>query len=440
MIMQNELAAIIGKEWVREGEASAEYAVDGVLPKVVVWPGTVEEVAAILRQAYKAGWSVVPAGYGMGLSLGNVPESIDLVLSTTRLSKILDYEPADLTASVQAGCSLDRFNRTVGEHGQWLPLDPLRPDRATLGAVAAVNDFGPLRLGFGLPRDYVIGLEVVQADGRRIKTGGRVVKNVAGYDLNKLFVGSHGTLGIMTQLNLKVRPRPETEATCLIASGHTPVLDDFVKTLAVSELSPAAVESLWNKTAHRLSVPCPPVCSVMLVRFMDAEPAVRYQVRRLREIAQLHELESEELPDTLAEPLWRSIRDLSTGADANLVVRINTLPVDTEFWLLHLLWALTDQTQVLDLLTHHRSGVVRGLAWCDVTEARCKELAARLGQLRNYCRENGGSLVIQRAPVELKKYIDVWGEVGPTAEIMRALKQQFDPRRILNPGRFVAGI
>lgn len=440
MMMPNELAAIVGKEWVREGDASPEYVVDGVRPQLMVWPGTVEEVAAVLRRAHEAGWAVVPAGYGTGLFLGNPPERVDLVISTTRLNQILDYEPADLTASVQAGCSLDQFNQTIGQHGQWLPLDPPQPDRATLGAIAAVADYGPLRLGFGVPRDYVIGLQVVQADGRQLKTGGRVVKNVAGYDLNKLFVGSFGTLGIMTQLNLKVRPRPDTEATCLMAHGDAPVLDDVVRALAVSELAPAAVEMLSRPVTERLSLPCPPACAALLVRFIDSEPAVRHQVRRLREIAHWHDVPSEELTEEMAERLWCSIRDIAADPDINLSLRISGLPAEIQFWLTNLAGVFSDGRYTMETLSHHRSGVARAVVRFDPTETLDEELADKLRQLRRSCQERNAALIIERAPVALKKRLDVWGEVGATAELMRALKRQFDPNRTLNPGRFVAGI
>lgn len=440
MMKPTELAAIVGEEWVREADASPEYVVDGLRPQWIVWPGTVEEVAAVLRRASEAGWAVVPAGYGTGLFLGNPPERVDLVIVTTRLNHILDYEPADLTASVQAGCTLAQFNQTAGQHGQWLPLDPPQPHRATLGAIAAVADYGPLRLGFGLPRDYVIGLHVVQADGRQLKTGGRVVKNVAGYDLNKLFVGSLGTLGIITQLNLKVRPRPDTEATCLLTYNDVLTLDEVVKTLAASELAPAAVELLSPQSAEWLSLPCSSACTALLVRFLDSEPAVHYQVQRLSQIAHRHQVPCQELPEKLAQPLWDSLRDLAADADIALSLRINGLPAESSFWLTKLAQLFADDRYRMRLISHYRSGVVRALIQSDLTESLGEELADKLGQLRRSCQERKAYVVIERAPSALKKRMDVWGEVGPTAKLMRALKQQFDPNRLLNPGRFVAGI
>jgi glycolate oxidase FAD binding subunit len=439
--MYNELAAIVGKEWVHEGAAVGEYAVDGLLPRMIVRPGSVEELAEILRRAHEAGWIVVPAGNGTGLSLGNPLERMDLVISTLRLHQVLDYEPADLTASVQAGCTLEKFNQGVGEHNQWLPLDPPEPHWATLGAVVAVGDVGPMRVGFGLARDYVIGLQVVQADGTQIKTGGRVVKNVAGYDLNKLFVGSLGTLGIITQLNFKLRPRPETEATCAVLSNDDATLSDFVRLVTASELSPAAMLYLSFRTALRLSLPCSDMRPALLVRFMDSEPAVRYQVDRLKEMVRMCDLnvDVEQLPEQVAEPFRRSIRDFVADPQSNLVIRINALPSEVNGALTSLAW-VQDLPGERYLLADQRSGVARMQTWVEPTGAACEKVAERLRGLRREFQRMNGSLVIERAPVELKRRMDVWGEVGPTARIMRALKQQFDPRRILNPGRFVAGI
>lgn len=432
--MYNELTAIVGKEWVRDGEAITDYVVDGVVPKTVVLPGTVEEFADILRRANEARWAVAPAGYGAGLALGNPPERLDLVIATTRLNRVLDYEPADLTASVEAGCSLEALNHIVGEHRQWLPLDPPLPERATLGAVAAVEDFGPLRHGYGLPRDYVIGLQVVQADGTVIKAGGRVVKNVAGYDLNKLFVGSLGTLGIITQLNLKLRPLPETEATGALLSSNIEALHTIASALYASELQPAAVSLLSPRAVKRCGCDASPGHFGLFVRFMGSEATVNYQITRLREIAGREQVELKRLSNSA---IWRFIADFPKHFNPDLILRASVLPSEVVGTLKELEYGLNEFSSEPCLVAHHGCGVILGYARLEMAGHSFDRLVNSIRTWRKSCRQRGGQLILERVPGEVKREVDVWGDVGMTVKMMRSLKEKFDPRRILNPGRFV---
>jgi glycolate oxidase FAD binding subunit len=431
--MYNELVAIVGKEWVREAEAVADYGIDGMMPKAVVLPDSVEELADILRRAHEARWAVVPAGYGTGLGLGHPPDRFDLVIATTRLNRILDYEPADLTASVEAGCSLEVFNRTVGEQGQWLPLNPPVPEHATLGAVAAAEDFGSLRHGYGLPRDYVIGLQVIQADGTVITTGGRVVKNVAGYDLNKLFVGSLGTLGIVTRLNVKLRPRPETEATGVLLSSRLEALHTAAFALHASQLHPAAVSLLSPSAMKRCGCDFGAGRYGLLVRFMASASVVNSQIDRLREIAARNQGEIGRLNES---SVWRALADLPKHVEPDVILRASVLPSEVVAIFKELENGLKEFTDESCLVAQHGCGVILGHMRLNAAQP-LHRLVDALRRWRTSCRQQ---LVLERAPVELKRAVDVWGDVGPTLSIMRALKEKFDPRRILNPGRFVGGI
>jgi glycolate oxidase FAD binding subunit len=246
----HELATIVGEDNVIPGDGS-EVALDGRKPAVIVRPATSEEVAAIVAWARTTDHALIVSGQGTRLAMGNPPERCDVLLSLARMNRILDYEPPDLTARVEAGCTLMTFNRTAQSHRQWLPLDPPGSDQATLGGIVATDDFGPLRYAYGRPRDYVIGIEVVEGTGRLIKSGGRVVKNVTGYDLNKLFVGSYGTLGVIVRINLKLRPRPDGDATVLVSKASTDALSACARALLSSELMPVAVV-LVNSGAGRM--------------------------------------------------------------------------------------------------------------------------------------------------------------------------------------------
>jgi FAD/FMN-containing dehydrogenase len=227
---------------------------------ITVSPGSAEEISEILKLASSEHWTVVPVG-GMGW----IKSTANLNVSTHRLNQIIEHEPADLIAVAQAGVTLTHFNVTLAENGQWLPLDPPDDGRATLGGVVATGIGGPQQFGYGRPRGSVIGMKVVLADGSIIKVGGRVVKNVAGYDLCKLFTGSYGTLGIITELNFKLRPRPEREAT--VMSTDEP--DRAMRAILNARLFPVAMETF---SEH------------LLVRFAGNEKGVAFQIEEARKL------------------------------------------------------------------------------------------------------------------------------------------------------------
>ncbi len=211
------------------GEANVSLVSDVSLsPRLLtVAPGSIEEACEVMKLASREGWSVVPAGASTWLNAGNPIERVNVVISTARLNQFLDHEPADLVASAQAGVTLEDFNQTLTRGGQWLPLDPPDDGRATLGGVVATGLAGAQKCGYGMPRNFVIGMRVVLADGKFVKAGGRVVKNVAGYDLCKFFTGSYGTLGLIAELTFKLRPRPENDLDSACAGVQLDVSYDW---------------------------------------------------------------------------------------------------------------------------------------------------------------------------------------------------------------------
>src|SRR5258707_2938322 len=198
--------ALVGNEYLRA--ASAADVVAGVQPKLVVDRGTEGELAEILRLSSEAGLAVIPRGGGTKLGWGNPPARADLILSTARLTEIIEHAWADLTVSVEAGCTIQRLQETLAQHGQRLALDPLWPEKATVGGVLSTNDSGALRLRFGALRDLIIGATIALADGTLASSGGKVVKNVAGYDLPKLVTGALGTLGVIVRAVFRLLPLP----------------------------------------------------------------------------------------------------------------------------------------------------------------------------------------------------------------------------------------
>jgi FAD/FMN-containing dehydrogenase len=240
-----------------------------------VFPTSTDEISAILSEAASRRWTV--AVTGSGTSFAHKPAT-DLIVNTTRLYKIIEHEPADLIAIAQAGVKLTTFNETLARNGQWLPLDPPNDGRATLGGIVATGIAGPQQFGYGRPRGSVIGMTVVLAGGTVIKAGGRVVKNVAGYDLCKLFTGSYGTLGIITELIFKLRPRPAREAT-VVATGSINDLLTAGRTIVEARLFPVAVELLSAAVGSGIGI-ASEGAEVLLIRFAGNEKAVEYQIEQ----------------------------------------------------------------------------------------------------------------------------------------------------------------
>jgi FAD/FMN-containing dehydrogenase len=279
---RSSLAEIVGEDHVSSFDQS-----------VLVSPGSIEELSEIVKLASLQGLSVMPVG-GMTWLRGNA----DVLVSTARLNKIVEHEPADLIAIAQAGVKLSEFNARLSENGQWLPLDPPDDGRATLGGVVATGLGGAQQFGYGRPRGSVIGMKVVLADGSVIKMGGRVVKNVAGYDLSKLFTGSYGSLGLIAELNFKLRPRPVREATVAI-DGPVSELLKIAGAIVAARLFPVAVEIVSPAFAALLDITADG--PVLLVRFAGNEVGVKYQIEQTRALMNGGEVIADD------NGLWRSV-------------------------------------------------------------------------------------------------------------------------------------
>jgi glycolate oxidase subunit GlcD len=281
---------------------------------LTVFPTSTEQISEILKLAFREHWRVLPTGGATWLD-PQTNSSAHVIVNTGLLDQIVEHEPADLIAIAQAGVKLRDFNAKLEENGQWLPLDPPDDGQATIGGVVATGLGGPQQLGYGRPRGTVIGMRVVLADGTVINPGGRVVKNVAGYDLCKLFTGSFGTLGIITQVNFKLRPRPEREAT-IITRGQLPDLTSNARTILDARLFPVAAEIVSPAFAERLGIAARQTSPVLLIRFAGNEKGVSYQVEHA--LGKLQNAES--MSDDCK--LWR---DLATVTLDESIWRIGAL-------------------------------------------------------------------------------------------------------------------
>lgn len=417
------IESVLGSDNVTQ---SRRPGLDGIAPAIVALPGSAQEVAECLRISASLRATVIPAGSMSWLDCGNQVRGVDMVLSLARMTRVVDYSPPDLTVTVQAGLLLSELKAVTVREGQWLPLDPPGFSAASVGAVAACNSSGPLRLGFGTPRDYVIGLKLAHADGKESKCGGRVVKNVAGYDMNKLYVGSYGTLAVITELTFKLRPLPDGHATLVVTTNNQASLADFAGRVIASELQPASV-FLTKRLAVDLNGSSAET-DRLLIRFIDNDAAVRHQLDWIKHEAG-DEFDLTELIDDDSESLWQRVADIDqSGTNA---VRIS-VPVSTVGAKVGRL-AIPGCAASIDF----GLGIIRVAFDEDEDE---KKTVETIRQMRSQAAESGGTLFVERASSGVKEQVDAWGNCYSVGNLMRSVKAKFDPESVLNPGRFVAGI
>jgi glycolate oxidase FAD binding subunit len=382
-----------------------------------VSPRTAADVSDVLTRAFHDTHVVSTIGAGTKSGWGSMVGSPDVILSTSNLTRVVAHRHGDLTATVEAGATLDDVNRALALHGQWLPLDPPWTDRATIGGIVATNDSGPRRHRYGAPRDLIIGIEIVRADGVAAKAGGIVVKNVAGYDIARLMTGSFGTLGVIVNATFKLFPLASVSRTVVIDLSGSAA--NVLSALVHSQLTPTALE-----------VQAPPLR--VIVRFEAIEVAANQQAAAAAALAADAGARASVLRDDEERALWSEHGQRpwnGTGA----VVKVTMLPTEvapTIAWLLQTLrgvdYAVVGRAGVGVLLA--RIGGTADSQARVVTELRARHPAGR------------GSVTIVRGSDHLCRLVDPWGPLGDGFALMRSIKKQFDPRGILNPGRGPGGL
>ncbi len=386
--------------------------IDGLIPLAEHSPATVAELSSIVKAARAAGHAVYPVGGRTMTGFGLPPTKPGVAVDLTRLNQVIDYPARDMTVTVQAGIRLAELQAVLATENQELPVDVPMPDRATLGGSIAVNAGGPRRFGCGTLRDYVIGITLMNDEGEAFKAGGRVVKNVAGYDIMKLATGSLGTLGVITQVTLKVKP----------TAGASEWL-----ALPCPEADVPTVLGILNRTRTRPSAVVLTVVGPdreITVGYEDNPPAVAWQVTQLRE----------ELPDGL-----RSRLGVLPPHEAE---RRRTAQRDFPLWDTH---PVTFKANVLPALSWEfikrvgGLGPVQALVGNGIVFGHLPDAAA-VPRLQAAAGECGGNVVLLRCPAEAKTPANVWGKPTGDLGLMRAVKKAFDPQNIFNPGRFVGGI
>jgi len=415
--LRQKFVDILGTDHLRP--ATPADSVSGVLPQLILEPATESHLAAALRLASESKLAVIPRGGGTKLGWGNPPSRGDLILSTARLNKILEHAWADLTVTVEAGCTIQTLQETLAQRSQRLALDPLWPEKATIGGILSANDSGALRLRFGALRDLIIGATIALPDGTLASSGGKVVKNVAGYDLPKLVTGALGTLGLITRAVFRLHPLPRNARSFSISTANAEDTQRLILSIQDSKLAHVALQSHF----------CAEALSSIDVLFEGTEAGLAAQATQLRSLCNSAQI-SEALPT-----VWSARQDFwsfSNPAETT-IAKVSILPTNLAHTI-ELFRRAADSTHVPWKSLMYATG----LGWLRL-EGRAGNLHRALITLRADLEKMGGSLALLHRPTTLPPF-DAWGAPGDSLPLMKAVKHQLDPRSTLNPGRFLGGI
>jgi glycolate oxidase FAD binding subunit len=392
---------------------------------VVVYPRGQAELAAVVVCAHQQKWRLLICGHRTKLSWGQPATDIDVVVSTQWLNRVVDHAAGDLTVTVEAGVPLAALQTILATENQFLALDPAYADHATIGGIIATQDAGPLRHRYGGVRDMVLGITFVRADGELARAGGRVVKNVAGYDLMKLFTGSFGTLGVMTQMTLRLYPLPEMGQT-VIFCGDEADIRQLTQGLLDSTLTPTAVEVITGQ----LLAPYDLKGELGLaVRFQGIAESVTAQCAQIAQIASLTPLI---LNSAQEVDFWQYLQ-AQLWSKSVVICKVGVLPSESA----SVLQQMGGEAQKQDVKLRGQFHAGSGLGMIHL-EGDVQPMLVEA--LRSHCQQFQGFLTVLEAPSALKEQIEIWGYTGNALASMRKIKEQFDPQTLLNPGRFIKGL
>jgi glycolate oxidase FAD binding subunit len=412
-----DLRSIVGPEHIHS--ATPEDAVDEVTPQMVVEPANEQEVAGVLTVASRADLHVIPRGAGTKMNWGNPARGGEVILSIRRMNRVVEHAFGDMTATVQSGCSFKLLQDTLSAHGQRVALDPLWPDKATVGGILATNDSGPLRVRFGSLRDLIIGVTLVLPDGTIAKSGGKVVKNVAGYDLPKLATGSLGTLGIITQAIFRLHPIPRESRTLTFSAPEMKTVTALMLAIQASKLVPTGLQLRMGQSS---------LCELD-VRFEGTGVGCDSQKGQLLRMA------SGTTKVSSLDSVWNARESIWSGSSPAVISKFSLLPAELQPFVEQI-----KSQSAMKAMTWRLVAQAVGVGLLRLEAPQADALAEVLQTLRASLERSGGSLSILSCPPVVKSKMDVWGNAGDALSLMRSLKAQFDPLGVLNPGRFIARI
>lgn len=387
-------------------------------PSCIVYPRSQQQLAAVIATAHSNNWRVLPCGNSSKLNWGGLVKGIDVVVSTERINQLIEHAVGDLTITVEAGMKFSDLQGLLAKSRQFLALDPTAPELATIGGIVATGDTGSLRQRYGSVRDQLLGITFVRADGQVAKAGGRVVKNVAGYDLMKLLTGSYGTLCFISQLTFRVYPLAEASGT-VVLTGTAEAVSQAADILRGSALTPVQADLLSTKLVSSLGLG---EGLGLIARFQSISESVKEQSNRVLEVGQKLGLDGAIYVDGDEASLWQRLQERIhyTATESVITCKIGVLP-----------------TAAVEILTQVELGLIHIGSGLGLLQLEGKNQVLKV---RDRTQAHRGFLTILEAPVAVKEQIDVWGYTENALPLMRQIKEQFDSKNILSPGRFVGGI
>jgi glycolate oxidase FAD binding subunit len=435
------------------------YEIDGKKPAAIVRPGSTEEIAQVVKFAAAEKLAIVVTGARTKLGMGLPPRQYDLALDMTRLDRVLAYDPGDLTLSVEAGIPLSKLQSALAEHGQFLPLAVPFLNRTTAGGTIASGVDSPLRQSYGTARDYILGLEFVTGDGTMAKSGGRVVKNVAGYDLHKLLAGSLGTLGVITKINLRTFPRPARNRGFIASFETAEAALALRHRIAQSPLTPLTLEILSLKTAELFSgdaaariEPSPFAANLLsktrwmlAVSFAGNDNVLDRYERDLRKMAeQSGAVDAQVLAEEPTKGAFGRVREFVPialeSSPATTIVKMSVLPSRVDEILVAAAKAAVESDLPWAALARGVGVIYFALLPVDRSQVALGKVAQVTSKLFAACACLDGNATNPWCPTEWKSALNIWGPDRGDFELMRKLKKLFDPANVMSPGRFVGGI
>ena len=440
----SRLADLVGAEHrLMEAAELSAYALDGLTPQAVLRPGSTEEVAEILRFAKTERLAVIPMGARSKLGIGMPPRRYDLALDVTRMNRVLAYDPGDLTLGVEPGVRYADLARQLASKSQFLPLAPAYAERATIGGIVAAGADSPLRHGYGGIRDFLLGMEFVTGAGVASKSGGRVVKNVTGYDIHKLLVGSLGTLAVITRINFRTFPVPPERRIFIAWFADAAAALELCARVAQSQLQPRMVEAFNTGAAKRFAAGEPARGRWCVAIAAAGEPtAVARHERDLAALArETQTVGFETLDDVRGAALLAAISEfprlILEKFPGAIIFRIATLP--------SAMAALAAQIAAIARRHECEAAVlVRavGAVYAALLPSRANadDRLAACKEVMDAGNTNGGRSMIEWCPANVKREMSVWPAAGDNQALAQRLKNVFDPHGILAPGRFLGGI
>ncbi len=446
------LREIVGEaNVIQDPDQLKAYAIDGKKPKVIVSPKTIQEVSKVVAQANQQRLTIVPRGNGTKMGMGGIPKKIDIILSTSRLNRITDSDCENLTLSAESGMTLNEVQKSLAKVGKgyFLPLDPPFTEKATLGGIVATNSSGPKRLLYGTARDMIIGTKAVFPNGDIVVSGGKTVKNVSGYDMCKLLIGSYGTLGILCEMTFKLLPLPEKEATLLLSFARLGEADGFAREVRSSQLIPSSIETLnalaVQKMRYFMSMP-PNGNYLVAIGLEGVAESIDRQIAEMSEMGRKHGfLEAVTLDSEKHQAFWVSLRDFSQGLTENypnlISLKSNFLISKSDEMLGSYEMIARELGIECAFICHSGNGILYSYVLPGKKfRSKIESFIELIGKMTAEAAKNEGNLIIESSPLLIKKKVEVWGQSRSDYQVVRRLKEQIDPAGILNRGRFVGGI